>query len=248
MTTRTDKRASADGRGSQDLRLEPPEPARRTQVPQLVVAVFLVALFALLAVVGYTQATARDAVVALAVDVSRGEAITPEMLQVVYLSTDDAIPFVAPDASSAFLGLRAIADLSAGTLVTAALFVDNTALDAGEAVVGLALGPGEYPSPFLSPGDHVTVVRTVRDSSELSAAIGDVASRPSGDNALETTELGDANFVLVVDAVVFDVSPLGTQGELFISLRLSDEDAPVVAAADAAGAVRLVQVPVPEQP
>ncbi len=246
MTTRTDRKVShGNGRGSQDLRLEPPEPARRTQVPQLVVAVFLVALFALGAVVLYTQATARDPVVALAVDVARGEAITPEMLQVVHVSTDDAIAFMAPDASPALFGQRAIADLPAGSLVSAALFVDNTALDDGEAVVGMALGPGEYPSPFLAVGDHVAVVRTVRDSSELSDAIGDVApSAPAGEG-LEVPEQGVANFVLVADAVVFDLSPLGTQGDLFVSLRLSEDDAPVVAAADAAGAVRLVQVPAP---
>jgi hypothetical protein len=45
---------------------------------------------------------------------------------------------------------------------------------------------------------------------------------------------------------VFDIEALGTQGELFVSLRVGVEDAPVVAAAAAANAVRLVQVPVPE--
>jgi hypothetical protein len=217
-------------------------------VPQLVVALFLVALFALGAVVLYTQGTAREPVVALAVDVARGEAVTPEMLQVVHVSTDDAISFVSPDASVALFGQRAIADLPAGSLVSAALFVDNTALDDGEAVVGLALGPGEYPSPFLAVGDHVSVVRTVRDSAELADAIGDVAPQAPTGEGLEVPEPGDANFVLVSDAVVFDLAPLGTQGDLFVSLRLSGEDAPVVAAADAAGSVRLVQVPAPEQP
>ncbi len=245
MTTHTERKTNS-GNGRGDLRLEPPDRARRTQIPQLVVALFLVAFFALVAVVLYTQATAREPVVSLAVDVARGEAIEPEMLQVVYVSTDDAIAFVSPDASPAIFGQRAIADLPAGTLVSAALFVDNTTLDEGEAVVGLALGPGEYPSPFLAVGDHVTVVRTVRDSSELADAIGEVAPT-APDEGLETPKPGVANFVLVADAVVFDLSPIGTQGDLFVSLRLSEDDAPVVAAADAASAVRLIQVPASER-
>ncbi len=232
---------------SQELRLAPPAPARRPHVPQLVVALFLVALFALLAVVFYTQATAREPVVALAVDVARGEAITPDMLQVVYVSTDDAVALVSPDASAAMLGQRAIGDLEAGTLVSGSLFVDNTALGAGEALVGLSLGPGEYPSPFLAVGDHVAVVRTVRDSAELAAAIGEVAPRLPAEGELPPPAPGVADLVLA-DAVVFDISEIGTQGGLFVTLRLAEDDAPIVAAGHAANAVRLVQIPAPETP
>ena len=244
MTSDTDP----DAGESQELRLAPPASSRRPQVPQLVVALFLVALFALLAVVFYTQATAREPVVALAVDVSRGEAVEPDMLQVVYVSTDDAVAVVSPEASALLFGQRAIADLEAGTLVSASLFVDNTALGAGEALVGLSLGPGEYPSPFIAVGDHVAVVRTVRDSAELSAAIGDVAPRLPSDGGLVAPAPGAADFVLVADAVVFDRSEIGTQGGLFITLRLGEDDAPIVAAAHAANAVRLVQIPAPETP
>ena len=243
MTTRTKDRASRNGAGAADpLRLQPPDEARKTQVPQMVVAVLLMALFALLAVVFYSRATAREPVVALAVDMTRGQELGPELLRTVEVSTDEALPLIAPADVGALYGQRAIAELAAGTLVTPALFVDNTALEPGESVVGLALTPGEYPSPFLAPGDHVSVVRTVRDSVELSAAIGGVTRSD------EDTGNGPpaADFVLVADAVVFDIQQLGTQGQLFVSLRLNVDDAPVVAAAAAAGAVRLVQVPVPE--
>ncbi len=242
MTTRTRDRTSPNGRvTTPELRLEPPDPARRTQVPQMVVAVLLMALFALLAVVFYTRAVASQPVVALAVDVARGQELGPELLQSVEVSTDEALALVAPADVAALYGRRAVVDLEAGTLVAPALFVDHTALEPGESVVGLALSPGEYPSPFLSAGDHVSVVRTVRDSVELSDAIGGIAESPGG----AEPDLA-VDFVLVADAEVFDIEALGTQGELFVSLRVGVEDAPVVAAAAAANAVRLVQVPVPE--
>lgn len=220
------------------LRVEPPAKQRRTHVPQMVVALFLIAGFALLAVFGYSQATARTPVVALAVDVMRGQQIEGSMLEVVYVSTDDPISFVTPQTSPEFFGRRAIADLSAGTLLSPSLFVANTTLARGEAVVGLALAPGEYPSPFLSPGDHVAVVRVVRDTTQLSEAIGSVNGTSD-----EGEAFAPADLVLVTDATVFDVSVLVGQGELFVSLRLSDVDAPLVAAADAAGVVRLIQIP-----
>jgi len=207
----------------------------------MVVAVLLMALFALLAVVFYTRAVASQPVVAVAVDMARGQELGPEHLQSVEVSTDEALALVAPADVAALYGRRAIVDLEAGTLITPALFVDNTALEPGESVVGLALSPGEYPSPFLSPGDHVAVVRTVRDPVELSDAIGSLAER-SGDAAPGPM----VEFVLVPDAEVFDIQALGSQGEWFVSLRVAAEDAPVVAAAAAASAVRLVQVPVPE--
>lgn len=242
MTTRTRDRTSPNGRvASPELRLEPPDRARKAQVPQMVVAVLLMALFALLALVFYTRAVASQPVVALAVDVARGQELGPELLQSVEVSTDEALALVAPADIAALYGQRAIVDLEAGTLVTPALFVDNTALEPGESVVGLALSPGEYPSPFMSPGDHVAVVRTVRDSVELSDAIG---SLTEAGGVAEASP--NADFVLVADAEVFDIQALGTQGELFVSLRVDAEDAPVVAAAAAANAVRLVQVSAPE--
>ena len=237
MTTGTRQRTTPNGGRTTELRLEPPDRARRAQLPQMVVAVLLMALFGLLAVVFYSRSSARDVVAVLAVEVTRGQELGPDMLRTAEVSSDDVLGFVAPADVASLYGQRALVAIPAGTPVTPALFVDNTALGPGESVVGLALTPGEYPSPFLSPGDHVSVVRTVRDSTELASAIGEVGS---GDETAAS-----ADFVLVRDAEVFDVQTLGTQGELFVSLRLSVGDGPLVAAADAAGAVRLVQVPPP---
>ena len=189
---------------------------RRVQVPQLLVAVLLVALSALAAVVLFSRVAARDPVLALANDLERGQVITAEDLRVVYLGTDDPISVVPSDGLSSLVGLMAVTDLEAGTIVTPAHFVANPVLADGEGVVGLALSPGEYPTSRLAPGDLVDVIST------------DPAS-------------GQEDAVLAA-AEVFDVAELGTQGQRFVSLRLPADTAGAVAQAAAAGRVRLVLV------
>jgi len=194
---------------------------RRVQVSQLLIAVFLVTVSALVAVVLFSRAAAREPVLALAEPIERGQVIASADLMVVYVATDDPIITLPAEAASGLVGLTAVADLEAGTLVTPAHFVSRTVLDAGEGVVGLALAPGEYPTPLLAPGDRVDVVLTERESPE------------SGGSSAET---------VATSAEVFDVAELGTQGDRFISLRMPASAAAEVAGAAAAGRVRLVLV------
>jgi hypothetical protein len=186
------------------------------QVPQLLVAVLLVALSALAALVLFSQASARDAVLALANPVERGQVVATEDLSIVYVGTDDPVATVPADLLSSLVGLTAVADLEAGTIVTRAHFAARSVLDAGEAVVGVALSPGEYPTPRLAPGDLVDVIR--------------VESGAGGGG------------VLVAAVEVFDITELGTQGDQFISLRMPSAAATAVAQAAATDNVRLVLV------
>ncbi len=216
------RRADTSGNGQPApgaFRLEPPR--RRVQVPQLLIAVFVVAVSALVAVVLFSRAAAREPVLALAHPVERGQVIAAEDLMVVYVATDDPIASLSSEAAGGLVGLTAVADLEAGTILTSAHLVSRSLLDAGEGVVGLALAPGEYPTPLLAPGDRVDVVVTDRGSSEPGA------TNPA---------------LVVASAEVFDVAELGTQGDLFISLRMPAEAAAEVAGAAAAGRVRLVLV------
>ena len=181
---------------------------------------FLVAVSALAAVVLFSRAAARTPVLALATGVERGEALGSDDLLIAYVATDDPINTVSPDDAPSLVGLTAVADLEAGTIVTPAHFVARSLLDAGEAVVGMALAPGEYPTFLLAPGDQVDVVLTDRPSAESGSTEG----------------------TILASAEVFDVAELGTQGERFVSLRLPAHDAAGVAAAAAAGDVRLILV------
>jgi len=190
------------------------------------VAVFVVAVSALVAVVLFSQASAREPILALANSVERGQAVASEVLMVVYVASDDPIASLPADAVAGLVGLAAVADLDAGTIVTPAHFVSRSVLDGGDGVVGLALAPGEYPTPMLAPGDVVDVVVTSRSSVESGAATGDL---------------------VIASAIVFDIAELGTRGERFISLQMPAGAAAEVARAAAADRVRLVLVAGPDQ-
>ena len=222
-TGQSTRRTDPSGNGqsaSSPFRLEPPR--RKVQVPQLLIAVFLVAISALVTVVLFSRAAAREPVLALAQPVERGQVVGSGDLMVVYVATDDPIATLSSEAASGLVGLTAVADLEAGTILTPAHFVSRSLLDAGEGVVGLALSPGEYPIPLLAPGDLVDVV------------LADPVSVEAG---------GAAADAVVASAEVFDVAELGTQGDRFVSLRMNAEAASEVARAAAAGRVRLVLVP-----
>lgn len=212
---------SGDGeRTLSPFRLEPPH--RRVQVPQLLVAVTLVALSALAAVVLFSGAASRDPVLALADEVQRGQVVNAADFQVVYVGTDDPVATMSVDELGTLTGLIAVADLEAGTIVTRAHFVARNLLEVGEGVVGLALSAGEYPTLRLTAGDLVDVIST--------------AAEPAGVTS------GDGGVVLVTAAEVFDLAELGTQGQRFVSLRIPADAAAAVARAAAAGDIRLVLV------
>ena len=194
-------------------------PHGRVEVPQLLVAVLLVALSALVAVVLFSRAAARDPMLALANDVERGQVVGAADFRVVYVGTDDPISTVSADALATLVGLTAVADMEAGTVLTPAHFAARSTLGPGVGVVGLALSAGEYPTMGLAPGDFVDVINTTAEGAP-----------------------GDGGMVLVSAAEVSDLAALGTQGQRFVSLRMPADAAPEVARAAAAGHVRLVLV------
>jgi hypothetical protein len=150
---------------------------------------------------------------ALAGDVERGQVLAVEDLRVVHVGSDDVLAVTPADRSELLVGRAAVADLPAGTLLTVEQVTAGATLTPGAGVVGLALSPGQYPTPRLAIGDRVTVVEVA--------------------NGLE---------VLVDTAEVVEVEPVGTQGQRFVSLQAGETQAATVAAAAATGEVRLVLI------
>jgi hypothetical protein len=197
-----------------DVRATPPRAAvRRLRIPQLVVGVWLTAGTALGFVLFHAASIERTAVLALADDIDRGQILAVEDLQVVHVGTDDALAFTPADRSELLVGRAAVVALPAGTLVTVEQLAAGRTLVPGAGVVGLALSPGEFPTPRLAVGDLVNVV-------EVSGGLE----------------------VLIEAAEVVEVEPVGTQGQRFISVLAGEEAASRVAVAAAAGEVRLVLV------
>ena len=223
MAQTTVDRARCNGAGTvaDEPRLEAPS-SRRGRLPELAIGLVLMVGFALAAVLWHLSSTSKDAVLALAADVERGEVIDASDLRVVYLASDEPLSHLPESASATVVGRIATTDLEAGTLLTRSQVTERVALAPGDGVVGLALDPGQFPALGLAPGDRVNVVTAT-------------PSEGSDDD-------GEVSAVLAEDGEVFAVEDLGSQGRQFVSLRMSEADANRVASAAERGPVRLVLV------
>lgn len=222
MAQTTIDRARGNGAGPvrETPNIEPPGAGRRSRLPELAIGVVLMVASALGAVLWHMSSTSKEPVLALAVGVERGEVIDAGDLRVVYLESDDPIAHLPESASASVIGRIAVADLDAGTILTASQFTERSSLGADDGVVGLALDPGQFPALGLLPGDRVNVVA----------------------GAAATEGEDDAAPVLARGAEVFAVEDLGNQGRQFISLRMPEDAANRVAAAAEQGPLRLVLV------
>lgn len=199
-------------------RLATPVPTSgRVRVPQLAVGLLLTAGAALAFVLWNAASVQRTAVLALAEGVSRGQVLVLEDLRIVHVGTEDALAMTPSDAASGLIGRAAVTDLAAGTLVTVDQFAAASTLTPGSGVVGLALAPGQFPTPQLRIGDLVNVIVTSDEET--------VGGR-----------------LLVEAAEVVWIEPVGTQGQRFISVLTGEELAGEVATAAARGEVRLVLI------
>jgi hypothetical protein len=217
MTATISERASTNGRPvGRPLALEPPLRGR-IRVPELALGLVVVAGCSLAAVLWQASSVERDPVLAVRDGVRRGEVLTADDVQVVYVSSDDPIGHLPEAQLGAVVGGVAATDMAAGTLLTADLVLDGAAVTVGEGVVGLALEPGQVPTPTLRPGDVVNVV--------------------AGPDAATSGEP-----VLVERAEVYAVEDLPAEGRVFVSLGMDEARANDVAAAAERGRVRLVLV------
>ena len=211
-TTTTEARSipSRRVRGEPGL---PAPAARRVRLPQLALGLLLAGGAALAFVLFNAASVQRTPVLALAVDLERGQTIVVEDLQVVQLGIDSPVAVTPADQAELLLGRVAVADLPAGTLLSDGLVSSTSPLLDGGGVVGLALNPGQYPTPRLMVGDLVMVV-----------------------------EVSDGPRLLTGTAEVVDIETVATQGQRFISLLTDETTAAEIAAADATGEVRLVAI------
>lgn len=154
----------------------PKRAQRGIQLPQLLLSLLVVAVFALLAVWWQASTTSRTPVLALAADVSQGEPLRADQLTEIYVSTD--VPANVQRAADApiFVGARPVTDLSAGTLITTEMFVAGAELLSGQAFVGLVLDGTRAPTGIVA-GDRVHVLVRSPDGT---------ASTLSGDARVES--------------------------------------------------------------
>lgn len=192
----------------------------KRSTPMALVGVATVVLGALVSLAVYTSLDRRQDVLAVARPVAPGALIAAEDLRVVQVSTSSGITPVKASQRHTVVGKTAAVGLVPGTLLGASQVGPSSSLQAGQAVVGLALKPGQAPAS-LRPGTRVEVVDTVK------AANGD-QPRPivlSNSAVVSTTGRGDGS---------------AASGTTLVSLTMPATEAPAVAAAAMDGQLSLV--------
>lgn len=194
-----------------------PTPVRRRRPLLVVAALLLGALVWLVVSTGLDRASERVQVWGLAAPVVRGQVVDGVHLAPVEIAAPETAGLlVVTDARlGELLGGVWAADLPAGTLVSHGLILERLEVAADEALVGLALSPGRWPSPALRAGDVVMVVRT-----------------------------GDQPGVLVERATVDGIAVLGdaVSATRLVTVAVPRGSVSEIAAAAAAGNVTLVVV------
>lgn len=99
-------------------------------------------------------------VLAVARDVARGQIIDDADLTVAHAVSDPALAPVPVTERNQTVGLRAAADLTAGTLLTSAAVTSGDLPAAGETIVGVALTEAQMPAEKMIPGDNVRIFET----------------------------------------------------------------------------------------
>ena len=150
-----------------------------------------------------------------------------------------------PVASAPLLaGKRAAVTIPAGSLLTLADVAGSAPIAAGEAVVGMALKDGEYPSAGVESGDQVMIVQSASPGAPATATATDSGS---GSGSGPQDGGGSATGVLVPQATVFDVGPPSANSSdgasLLVSVEVSTTLAAEVSTAASAGEVSLVLLP-----
>lgn len=196
----------------------------RRSAPMAVAGVACVLVGALVFLGLYTGMDRRQEVLAVARPVAAGQVIAAQDLRIVRVSAAEGVAPVQASRSSSVVGKTAAVPLVPGTLLVGGQVGPPSALQAGQAIVGLALKAGQAPAS-LPPGTRVQVVDTLKSAN------------------------GDAPRPLVVTASAV-VAPGGegavkpsTNATIVVSLIVPAADAPAVAAAAQDGQISLVVLP-----
>jgi hypothetical protein len=216
------------------------EPARRRRRPLLAIgSMVLVAA----SVAGFTSAYQRAghqvSVLAVAQPVSQGAVLSSSDLSVVRISVSSQLSVVPTSAAANVIGRRVSLALAPGTLLSTTELSAGSSPPPGQAIVGVALKPGQFPAGGVAPGDVVDIVMTGSpDSPDTATPItygGQASSGP----------VSGPGTILAPDSLVTDVSePSQSSGSetLIVSLLIPRAFAPIVANASAAGQAAVVIV------
>jgi SAF domain len=170
-------------------------------------------------VVLWMNAGGREPVLALRRNVTAGQTIEAEDLQVVRVAADPGIDPIASSARDDVVGRPAAADLVAGTLLVPDAVGTPSGLEAGQAVIAVPVSVEELPAD-LEGGDRVLLLRTTTDTASGQGAVAEA--------------IGDGQVVSVQE----DDDGGST---LPVSVRVDEGSLPAIAAAIQSDSITLAQ-------
>ena len=197
-----------------------PTTERSTKVPSIrrspmmmVSGVLLIVIGMLISAAIYINLNKTQAVLAIVSEVGRGQQITRADLATVQVGFDPMLKPIPASEIDSIVGKYATKDLVVGTFITYQSYGDRVSPAVGESEVGVALTAGEYPDDDLEPGNKVKLV-TIPE-------VGD-PELPTGG----------------IDGTIATIRTSGNS--LIVSVLVSDENAPKVAALSAANRLALI--------
>jgi len=160
-------------------------------------AVLVTVASALGFVVLWMNAGGREPVLALRRNVTAGQTIEDDDLQVVRVAADPGIDPIASSGRDDVVGRPAAADLLAGTLLVPEAIGTASGLEAGQAVIAVPVSPEELPAD-LEGGDRVVLLR-----SSTNAPTGDApAAETIGDGTVIAIQRDDSGSTVPVSVRV----------------------------------------------
>ena len=196
---------------------------RRRSSRLVLVGVVLGVAGALAGLLTYREAGRRIEVIAIARTVPFGQALVVEDLRAATLPTDSGLAAMPWTAVDGVVGRTAGTDLLPGQILTAAAVANAAPPAAGEALIGVAVKPGQLPGAGLSPRDEVLVVpTTVTPSGTRSRADAGAGSEPIRATVLRTGEVDAAGQrtvdLLVPETAAAEVAGLAASGQVALVL------------------------------
>lgn len=161
------------------------------------VAVLVTVGSALAFVVLWLNAGDRRPYLAVTENISQGQTIEAEHLTTVRISVDPTLSPIPASQRDAVIGQTAKFDMAAGSLLVEGVVGEEEGLEAGRAVIGLAVDLDRLPSPLPVAGDTVRVYNTGVDPDSDSEQV--VSQVVADARVLGSEEIGDKRtFTLLV--------------------------------------------------
>jgi hypothetical protein len=185
----------------------------------LLIGILLALLCGLAAYWAVNRASTPRSVVVVTKDIAAGDVITEDALGTTLVTGGENLTTTPEGQLRDLVGERASVPMPAGSLATKAMTIPRISPREGQAIVGVALSPGQYPTSGLQRGDAVRLVVT------------------GGGQSIKELPPGKA-----FTATVLAVGDVDNNGRRTVDLSIGTSDADLAAAAAGTEKVAIVNV------